>query len=104
VSIEIHPHTLRGPWDGGYALDVHIVSSEFLGYDGAGQARFDSARSEVGDLLYRLKYRNDQTALEPLVEAAADFLHIRRTNIDAIRVFRFHRRGGSTRKLASLNH
>ena len=33
MSIEINPRRLRGPWDDGYALDVHTRSSTFLGYD-----------------------------------------------------------------------
>jgi hypothetical protein len=33
MSLETNPRRLRGPWDGGYALDVHTRSSTFLGYD-----------------------------------------------------------------------
>ena len=82
--MEIKPRKLQGPWDGGYALDIHIVSSSFLGYDGAGHARFDSVRSPIGELLYRLKYQSDRAAVEPLAETAATFLRTRRKVIDAI--------------------
>jgi predicted amidophosphoribosyltransferase len=84
LSIEINPRRLNGPWDFGYALDTHIVSSAFLGYDGAGRARFDSARSPIGELLYRLKYKSDQTTIEPIVEAVADFFEPLRSLVDSI--------------------
>jgi predicted amidophosphoribosyltransferase len=75
VSVEIKPRRLRGgPWKEGYALHVHMLSSSFIGYDGAGHPRFDSTRSPVGELLYQLKYRGDRTAAEELARAAAEFL------------------------------
>ena len=79
------PRKLRGPWDGGYALDIHTVSSTFLGYDGAGNARYDTIYSPVGELLYRLKSRNDLTAVPPLVDAIEAFWKISpRPRIDLI--------------------
>jgi competence protein ComFC len=84
LSTEINPRRLNGPWDLGYALDIHIVSSTFLGYDGAGHARFDSVRSPIGELLYRLKYRSDHATIEPIVEAVAGFFGALRSSIDAI--------------------
>lgn len=45
-----------------------------LGYDEFGHLRFDTRRSEIGELLYRLKYRSDTAAVPPLVEAAVEFL------------------------------
>ena len=84
MSVEINPRKLTGPWDGGYALDIHTVSSTFLGNDSLGRARFDTVRSPIGDLLYRLKYQRDQTAIQPLVETVATFLQTRKTLIDAI--------------------
>jgi predicted amidophosphoribosyltransferase len=82
--VELNPRKLRGPWDGGYALDVHTVSSTFLGNDDAGHPRFNTARSPIGELLYRLKYKNDETTIAPLAETVASFLRTRRTLIDAI--------------------
>lgn len=74
VAIEINPRHLYGPWDDGYALDVHTRSSTFLGYDSLGHARFDTVRSPVGELLYRLKYGRDRAAVGPLVDAIRSFL------------------------------
>jgi predicted amidophosphoribosyltransferase len=84
VSVEVHPRALHGPWDKGFALDVHTVSSTYLGDDQYGHPRFDTKRSEIGELLYRLKYKRDQTAIEPIVEAVAGFLGTSHSPIDAI--------------------
>lgn len=35
---------------------------------------FDTKRTHAGELLYRLKYRGDQTAVDPLADAAAQFV------------------------------
>ncbi len=83
--MEIKPKRLRGgPWAEGYALHVHMLSSSFVGYDQSGHARFDSLRSPVGELLYRLKYQQDRTAIDPLAEAAEGFLKTWKPPIDAI--------------------
>lgn len=85
MSVEINPRRLRGPWNDGYALDVHTRSSTFLGYDQFGHARFDTMRSPVGELLYQLKYRHDHAAVWPLVDAIESFLgKIWKPTIDAI--------------------
>jgi predicted amidophosphoribosyltransferase len=55
-----------GNWDTGFALDKHTISSDFLGYDQNGRAQFDTKRTEVGEALYQLKYRNDFSKVEPL--------------------------------------
>src|SRR5580700_7425171 len=75
LSIEISPRHLKGgPWTDGYALDIHTLGSTFLGNNSAGYPMFDTKRSAAGELLYRLKYRSDQTAVDPLAEAAATFV------------------------------
>jgi competence protein ComFC len=74
VSVEINPRFLRGPWDAGFALDKHTRSSVYLGVDQWGHDRYETTRSPIGELLYQLKYRSDQSGVEPLAEAAAKFL------------------------------
>lgn len=71
--VKINPKRLYGPWDVGYALDKHTVSSVFLGNNERGHAEFETTRSEVGELLYRLKYRQDKATIEPLAYTAANF-------------------------------
>lgn len=59
-----HPRPLTGPWSMGWALGFH---SRFSGSD------WD--RSSVGDLLYRLKYESDETAVPSLVSHAVELIH-----------------------------
>jgi predicted amidophosphoribosyltransferase len=73
MSVAINPRRLHGPWNDGYALDFHTLQSTFLGHDEYGHARFETTRPPVGDLLYRLKYKNDQTAVAALIEAIMAF-------------------------------
>jgi competence protein ComFC len=85
LTAGINPRRLQGSaWIEGYALDVHVLSSSFVGYDEYGHARFDNVRSPVGELLYQLKYRRDQTAVDQLAEAAESFLRSWKPPIDAI--------------------
>jgi len=84
VSVKINIRRLRGPWDDGYALDFHTLGSTFLGHDAYGHPRFETTRSPVGDLLYQLKYRNDQEAVGPLIEAIMSLWTQWNPPIDAI--------------------
>lgn len=70
----LHPIKLSGNWNEGFALDVHTVSSTLVGYDQYGHEVFDSQRSPIGELLYRLKYRRDRTVINEIIEAAASFV------------------------------
>jgi predicted amidophosphoribosyltransferase len=65
---------IPGRWRDGFALDNHTVSSTYLGDDEFGHPTFDTKRSEIGELLYRLKYQSDQSVIAEIVEAAAAFI------------------------------
>jgi competence protein ComFC len=71
---KINPRRIRGSWADGYALDVHSTGSTFLGYDEFGHPVFDTMRTEVGELLYRLKYKGDASALSEIGESAEQFI------------------------------
>lgn len=58
-----HPRPLVGSWQTGWSLGFH---SRFAGGDWA--------RSEVGDLTYRLKYESDRTVLPALIRQTLDIL------------------------------
>jgi len=73
VSEEIHPIKIEGNWEIGYALDVHTKSSQFLGYDEFGKGLFDTERSQLGELLYRLKYRSDKSVIPEIVRLVTSF-------------------------------
>lgn len=55
-------------------LDFHVLSSERLGSDEFGHPVFETRRSEVGELLYKLKYQSDNSVVDLLVETAANFV------------------------------
>ncbi len=63
--MQVNVREIKGNWDGGYVLDKHTLSSTFIGYNEHGHAQFDTKRSEAGESLFQLKYRNgkDQAAL-----------------------------------------
>jgi len=65
---------IKGDWAQGYVLDEHTLSSTFLGNDQYGNPKFDTTRSPIGELLYKLKYDSDETALNPIVEVAVNFI------------------------------
>ena len=71
---KINPEKLYGNWTEGFALDVHTISSELVGVDEKGNPSFETKRTEIGELLYRLKYKNDLTATAKIVETATPFL------------------------------
>src|SRR5581483_1716607 len=63
---------LRGNWRFGWALGLHTLSSRPLASGG-----WDTTYTEVGELLNRLKYRRDETAIEPIADIAVRFLRTR---------------------------
>ena len=58
---------IEGKWDVGYALDLHVESSDFLGYDEFGHPQYDTTRTELGELVYKLKYGHDKTVLDDII-------------------------------------
>ena len=72
---------LDGNWKAGWAIDLHTISSFPLG-DG----RFETKRTEIGEALYQLKYRNDYSQIPMLAQMAINFLKTKSmlSYIDAI--------------------
>lgn len=83
-NVRFTPRRLPGRWKLGFALDVHTVSSSFVGYDEFGHERFETKRTELGELLYRLKYDHHQAALAPIITAAATFIERRRLRPESL--------------------
>lgn len=65
---------MHGNWDDGFTLDRHIQSSQYIGENQYGHPQFDTTRTELGELLFKLKYRGDQSTVIPIAQAAFDFL------------------------------
>lgn len=78
------PLRIPGRWREGFALDLHTVASTYLGDDEFGHPMFDTQRTELGELLYRLKYRLDMTVVDELVLGAATFVNSWNPGIDMI--------------------
>ena len=70
----LHPQGIKGPWQTGIVLDWHTVASQVIGQNEFGHPIFDNIRSEIGELLYQFKYRNDQNALHQIVRATIEYL------------------------------
>jgi competence protein ComFC len=62
------PITLTGNWKRGVAFDYHTESSTYLGIDETGRERFDTVRTPMGELVYQLKYRQNEAALPRVIQ------------------------------------
>jgi predicted amidophosphoribosyltransferase len=70
------------PWVEGYVLDYHTVSSTPTGDP---YYRFDTKRTDLGELLFRLKYRSGgNDVLTDIIDTAADFVGTWRPPIDCV--------------------
>lgn len=81
MNIRIRPIMVKGNWRAGWALDLHTVTSKFVS-----NGSFDTTRTEIGELLYNLKYQGDESKIRPIAEIAARFIQNRWVfeNISAI--------------------
>lgn len=69
LQISLNPQEIHGNWRAGYALDFHTVSSHLLP-DGT----YETERTEIGELVFQVKYRNDRSKIQPIAEIAAKFV------------------------------
>lgn len=58
---------LIGNWKKGFAFDVHTLSSVYLGVNEQGYEQWENTRSEMGELLYHLKYKSDRSIVDNIV-------------------------------------
>lgn len=68
------PRKIQGRWRDGYALDLHTLSSTPIGHNEFGHMQFETERSEIGELLYKLKYGAEKAALDEIVAALYEFM------------------------------
>ena len=59
---------LHGNWEFGAAYDEHTTESVHIGTHENGTAKFQTKRTEMGELVYALKYRKDNSALPNIIE------------------------------------
>lgn len=68
------PIKIEGLWDEGYALDLYTLSSQYIGEDVFGHARFNNTYSEIGGLLYQFKYNGHLDTRQEIAEMSVAFL------------------------------
>ncbi len=78
------PRRIIGKWQAGFALDLHTLGSVPIGYDEFGHMQFDTTRSEMGELLYRLKYRSDSTAIVEIVDGVESLIRTWKPRVDIL--------------------
>jgi hypothetical protein len=72
--VKYKPRKIYGCWAEGYVLDIHSTGSTLLGHNEFGHPQFETHRTEIGELLFRLKCRSDANAVKELVDAAEPFI------------------------------
>jgi competence protein ComFC len=72
--VSVKPIVLVGCWEKGYALDIHTISSQYIGDNEYGHPQYKTKYTELGELVLKLKYRNDKSAIYPIEEAMRYFL------------------------------
>ncbi len=68
------PIKVSGKWTEGYAIDRHVIHSEHIGYDQFGHDIYDTTRSELGELIYKMKYNGHLDTSEKIVNIITPFL------------------------------
>lgn len=82
--VAIHPQKIEGDCVSGTALDLHTTMSIPTGHNEYGHMQFETVRPEISELLYRLKYKGDQTVAADIINTAATFLLSHPPGIDLI--------------------
>ena len=80
----LNPRKIPGYWDDGFALDLHTLSSQFLGHDDVGRPQFETTRTELGELLFKLKYRDDRSVIPAIASAASAFIRDWNPRVDVL--------------------
>ena len=70
----LNPIKIYGTWDDGIVLDNHMIKSVFLGYDENGKEMFENTRTELGELIYNLKYKNKKENVTKIINLIKDQL------------------------------
>ncbi len=82
--MKINPQEIFGCWLKGYALDQHSLKSEYIGDNEHGHPQFETTRSEIGEALFKLKYRNDHSVVDEISNAAVEHLEKWKPNFNLL--------------------
>jgi len=84
MTVAMNPKRIMGKWKSGCTLDDHTISSIYLGVNEFGHEIFDTKRSVLGELLYRMKYKEDCSATAEIVEAVVSVLKQSQNKFDVL--------------------
>ena len=73
---------IKGNWTAGWAMDLHTVSCS-KNSDGS----YNTVRSEIGELVYKLKYQQDNSTIANLSKMVANFMKSRRIFVGTQRIW-----------------
>lgn len=77
---------IQGPWNAGFAYDRHSIKSTLIGEYSNGLGHFDTQRTEMGELVYQLKYRHNINAVPEIIRILSNSEEFKRyiSNIDTV--------------------
>jgi len=73
-------YEIKGNWKKGIAYDLHTLSSIYLGQDEFGYDRYDTKRSEMGELVYQLKYKHDESVVDKIINLLLNIKGLEKMN------------------------
>lgn len=82
-KLRVNLRKICGPWNGGWVLDKHTLSSSRVG-DQYGHPRFDTTRTEVGEAVYKLKYKCRWEYAKLLAQALSEHIFPELDNVGFI--------------------
>lgn len=82
--MNINIERIAGNWDLGYSLDKHVLRSIPIGENQQGYMQFDTTRSEVGESLFKVKYRADYSQIPLIAKQLYDSCRHLFSNVDVI--------------------
>lgn len=76
--------SVRGLWKEGVVLDYHVSSSTPIGFNEYGNMSFDTVRTQLGEVVFKIKYRdhvlNNHGFIELIKEGLDSFLFNKKTS------------------------
>ena len=82
--MDVNIKMINGNWCAGYTLDKHVKSSVFIGENQYGHSEFNTVRTDVGEAMYQLKYRNDRKKIPLLVDVFIENLESKLSSVGLI--------------------
>ena len=72
--LAINPKKHNGPWAMAYSLDKQVEKSTYIGDNASGYPQFENERTEIGEALFKLKYRSNKISIPNIIETSITFV------------------------------